>query len=298
MRDVPKNVSTDDAHVVHGRTHTQEELQESRPLTLGGLRVLIALVVPVLFGIFVTAVVLQQPDAHTIRAGITGVAASAVALFVLAAVFTGFGNPADWLREYWQRNVRGYAVAYWLDDQGKLVGRISTRLLPNWRFMSDRSPTIYLPLGGWLHRSRFAYSLDYLHDLQGVRVRWPWFEPTPDKVWVTDRIGARAKLWIHDALTLWGVHGRCGGFELDGLCRKLLRDLEYRERDLQTAYTRLLEVYDRIVATKRFIRSTQAQAIADDLRWRLHELLPPDHPRCAEFARARLAKAAPATAKI
>lgn len=297
MCDVPKNVSTDDAHVVHGRTHNQAELQESRPLRLGGLRVLTAFIIPALVGNLATYAVLRRPDGDSFLAGSIGVAITITALLVFTAVFTSFGNPVDWLRQYWQRNVRGYAVAYWLDDQGKLVGRISTRLQTNWRFMSDRSPTIYLPLGGWLHRPRFANSLDHLHDLHGVRVRWPWFEPTPDKVWVTDRIGARAKLWIQDALTLWGVHGRCGGFELHGICRKLLRDLKLVEHKQATALALLLDVHDRIVATKRFIKSKQAQAIADDLRRQLNGLLPYDHPRSREFAKAPTAKAAPVTAK-
>lgn len=297
MCDVPKNVSTDDAHVVHGRTHTQAELRQSRPLRLGGLRVLVSLAVSIFFGVLIFHLGLLQTGAYVISTWFVGVVATVVGWLFVGSLLTGGRHPAIWLCQYWHSNVCGYAVAYWLDDQGKLVGRISTRFPSNWRFMSDRSPIIYLPLGGWLHRPRFAYSLDHLHDLHGVRVRWPWFQPTPDKVWVTDRIGARAKLWIHDALTLWGVHGRCGGFELDGLCRKLLRDLELVEHKHATVLALLLEVYDRIVATKRFIRSTQAQAIADDLRRRIHQELPYDHPRCMEFARARLAQAAPAAAK-
>lgn len=296
MCDVPKNVSTDDAHVVHGRTHNQAELQESRPLKLGGLRVLISLAVSIFFGVLIFHLGLLKPRADVISIWFMGVVATVVWLFV-GLLLTGGRYPAIWLRQYWQRNVRGYAVAYWLDDQGKLVGRISTRLPPPYRWMSGRSPTIYLPLGGWLHRPRFADHNSNLHE-HGVRVRWPWFEPTPDKVWVSDRDGARAKLWVHDALVLWGPR------HLRGLqhywfdhCYIMLRDIERLERDHATALALLLDVHDRIVATKRFIKSTQAQAIAHDLRQKLSGLLPYDHPRSREFAKAPTAKAAPVTAK-
>lgn len=291
MCDVSKNVSQDSTHVVHGRTHTQEELRQSRPLQLGGLRLLIALVVPVLVGIPVTYAVSRQTGYDVIGVGFLGIGVSttALGLMVLAAA----GNPVDWLREYWCRNVRGYAVAYWLDDQGKLVGQITTRLPPDWRSMSGESRTIYLPLGGWLHRPRFADRYVNLHK-RGIRVRWPWYEGTPDKVWVADRDGARVKLWMHDALVLRGFGVGHDWFEI---CSKMLRDLERLEREHTAALALLLDVYDRIVATKRFIKSTQAKAITDDLRRQLNGLLPYDHPRSREFAQAPMAKAAPVAAK-
>lgn len=297
MCDVPKNVSTNDAHVVHGRTHTAEELADFRPLRLGGLRVLIPFVVPVLFGIL-TAVVYQHPDGDPHFARFIGAMASTMVFLPLALAVTGFSNPVDWLRQYWQRNVRGYAVAYWIDDQGKLVGMSGRRLSPDNRSKSNRSPTIYLPLGGWLHWPLFAdCGSNHLHEYQGVRVRWPWFEPTPDKVWVADRDGARVKLWVHDALVLWGGRGFSAGHNWFEISSKVLRNLERLERGHSTALALLLEVYDRIVATKRFIKSMQAQAIANNLRRRLHEELPYDHPRRAEFANRPTTKAAPAATK-
>lgn len=292
MRDVPKNVGQDDAHGVHGRTHTQAELRESRPLLLGGLRLLIALVVSVLYGTFDT----YSPNKDTSSVWIAGILSSVAALFVLAVVFTSPRNPVGWMCQYWHRNVRGYAVAYWLDDQGKLTGQITTRLPPDWRSMSDRSSTVYLPLGGWLHWPRFTCCLNYLHDLCGVRVRWPWFEDTPDKVWVTDRDGARAKLWMRDALVLWNPRTFSASGFLD-LWRRSLRDLEQVQNAHATALALLLEVYDRIVATKRFIKSKQAQDITDDLRQKLYGLLPYDHPRYAEFVPRPMAKAVPMAAK-
>ena len=89
MRDVPKNVGQDDAHGVHGRTHTQAELRESRPLLLGGLRLLIALVVSVLYGTFDT----YSPNKDTSSVWIAGILSSVAALFVLAVVFTSPRNP-------------------------------------------------------------------------------------------------------------------------------------------------------------------------------------------------------------
>ncbi len=297
MRDVTKDVSEDDARVVHGRTHTQAELAASRPLRLGGLRVLIALVVSNLFGIFTTYVVLRRPPGDAITAGFAGIVGSVAVLIPLALVLTGCGNPVDWLRQYWRRNVRGYAVTYWLDNQGKLMGRISCRRLQYWRSAFLCSPTIYLPLGGWLHRPSFVDRDDNLHKFYGVRVRWPRFELTPDKVWVADRDGAYVKLWMIDALVLWGARGSCMGHDWSEICVTMVRNLERLEREHQTALTVLLDVYDRIVATKRFIKSTQAKAIADDLRQKLNGLLPFDHPRSKEFTRPPLAEAAPVAAK-
>lgn len=295
MPDSPKDAGRSSRRVT-GRTHTAEELADLWPLRLGGPRVLLALVVPVYLGTLITYAVLGLRSDAAVLAGVAGVTVTAVMLVVCTLVAGDFQNPVVWLRQYWQRNVRGYAVAYWLDDQGQLVGMAGLRLPALDRSKSEHSPTIYLPLGGWMHRPRFADCLNDLHSSYGVRVRWPWFQPIPDKVWMTDHDGGRVKLWISDALTLWGVHARYGNVELHELFARLLCDLQYAQRGRADVLALLLEVYDRIVATKRFIRSTQAQAIADDLRRRLHELLPHDHPRCAEFAKRPTAKAAPSAA--
>lgn len=214
-------------------------------------------------------------------------------LFVIALTVL-FRLGARRINGYWERNVRGYTLWGWRDFQGEVKWEIAL-ILPY-------DLAIGVALGGWFRRSRiicsavtFCEGVDSKKMLSRWRVNFVQIHANTGAIIVrlTDRYGNRVTVNAKDALEiLERFSARLEAFTntWDAVVSHgfIVEHVLTKERDearqqLKDAIAQIVGTVDHLDATKRFIKSKQAQEIRRGLVCELERLLPQYDPRREKY---------------
>ncbi len=261
-----------------------QEVQKSRPIPRGGAKIAALVVMNLLVGFGAAMIAFLWGWFESVGFWVCG---SVVSGFML--VMDVFAAHDKLFRDYWWRNVKGYILWCWEDENG-----VRYDIVKPWDFRL----VLALPLGGWFKRGRvwLREGRNFLEDpVWKVEAVWKDFF----HVRLTDRHGDCVHLLAEQALKyLYYAHtcslatsvdgcGVGGWMTLLGLRERGLddanRERDEAQRNLKEALAQIVGTIDHLDATKRFIRSKQAQEIRRGLVCELDRLLPPDDPRREKY---------------
>ena len=279
-----------------------QEVEKYRAIPRGGLKLLVFPVLLLLWVGAIWVVVLFVPgDLWVNEDAVNAIIFLTVALFMSVFFPLFCSHPIKWLRDYWRRNVRGCSIAVFKDDAGncQMEGPYTREIIRTGMWPIS----LILPLGGWFNRAYILCAKNYVgkpgvnadEHLSKWRVELVALHVHTEAVTVrlVDRLGDRVTVSAKDALEiLERFSARLEGCTntWDAVVSYILIAERVRtaERDeaqhqLKDAIAQIVGAVDHLDATKRFIKSKQAQAIRRGLVCELNRLLPPDDPRREKY---------------
>ncbi len=285
-----------------------KEVEKYRAIRYGGLRVLVWMALSVLagtgFGFFLEKAI-SDPNIAWQSAGCLSVVVLLVGVLVFRA------------NNYWRRNVWGYVLWCWRDDKGEVQWAIGQTAL--------HELAIGLALGGWFRRSRttcsavtFREGVNSKEMLSQWRVKLVRIHTNTGAIIVrlTDRCGDRVTVNAKDALEilerfsarLEALTNTWDAVVRHGLIAERVRTEERDEakkraeeferkwktacQQREDALSTIAEAIGRIDATRRFIKSDQAQTVRAWLNGRLAAMAPVGAPGTMLGARETLTQPA------
>lgn len=269
-----------------------QELEKYRPIPRGGLFLLAGVALSALACARIGF--LLEENTTAMWAWMSAGGSFSVMLIVCAFVF-GIGD-------YLRRNVRAYNAWHWRkeDDEQIIQVAVTPRGKEEGRDLEfpPRCPIIKVPLGGWFNSSGGVYWCGANGKVSRVQ-GWTVKRPPRDKsdidfprVTLEDQEGQSITLYLGVALDFFEYYFTAGAsaFEWSGKIGRMIEDIARfrRERDeardqLKDAIAQIVGTIDHLDATKRFIKSKQAQEIRRGLVCELERILPPDDQRREKY---------------
>ncbi|MBI5071826.1 hypothetical protein HZB93_02980 [Candidatus Falkowbacteria bacterium] len=295
-----------------------QEVQKYRPIPKGGLKLL---VFPLLFLLSATVLwVIVHYDLDKEKWVMRGGIILGLVTILMLAEIIGVRHPIRWLRDYWWRNVKGYNAWYWRDEEQKIQVSFTRRGEKEDEYaVFLKCPVIKVPLGGWFNSWGCVYRhrFNEVGQAQGWKVRLPsdpWRNALSPHVTLVDAenhsitpdIGTALDFceyyFIDDRVYEWILRASVMLVDIKRLmaerdeAKKRAEELEGKWktacRQREDALSVIAEAIGRIDATKRFIKSDQAQAIRKWLSGRLAAMAPVGAPGTMFGARETLTQPA------